>query len=286
VGIYAASAFLGLGMYFHAITFLTNRMNSWKFRVIWLLGFLFSLVYLIFVLRHDYPDTFPSVLADPRYRNLFILTMMLFTSPLIIYFVTLIIVVIRFSVWLFGFLWDYFTSGNMPFTFMKVLKVIDSPIAGSEEEWRLLDLSERELRTIREWSRDNLEATEKRLVPTFWLLAIIALIANSQIFENWLGAWIKYFSYQYTIFEERDSIFAVTPDVFFIFIILVPIAATLILVTIRVYLAMFRNIAIQVMIIDSCTVSLYAVEQREESSRSKAIQDKERRFNLWKILFG
>ena len=286
IAIYILSALLGTSAYIQAFAFLINRKNSWKIRFLWLATFILIFVYLMIWLQQTYPGTFPSALENPGMRTNFTVTVIFFTLPSVIFSALIVSVVIRSVPWMLKFIFDYFLAGNNPNTYLNVSKVIIEPVGQGEKQWMMLDLSSKELRTIREWARDNLDATDKRLVPTFWILTLLGLFMNTIIFENWLKNLVRYISSQYEIFQDRGSMFAVPLDVFLIFVVFVPVILGLITLVTGIYIAMFRNIAVQSMLIDSCTVSLYHLEKKEEWTSVNPIQQERGKMGFWRCLFG
>lgn len=281
------SIFAGIVINIHGILFIFNSENSWKLRTIWG-ALLFALfVYLYFEFQTDYPKTFPYVLSNERKMFAFILLFVLAVLPFSIFSVTFILQSSLFLIWLIFFLLEYLNASNNPNTYFEVKKIISETVIGSMNQWKLLDLSSAELTSIREMAKDNLEATEKRLVPTFWFLTILGLIANTKYFEKWVDGWVTYFSGIHFVLVKSNSSFTLPSEVLIIFILVFGIVYTIAVLVVSIYIKMFRNIPIQSALIDACTVSLFAVEQKEKKLGQRNIPEiiSEKNKSFWQRLF-
>lgn len=278
--------FFSLGIYFHSVLFLINNKNDLKVRLVWLSILAISVLYIALVMKNEYPNTFPNALIDLRLRNIFIFTILVFALPAIIYFATFIVIGTRFFLWLIKFSLNYFFSTHNPYTYVKIPDVLFDSVVQGEQKWDMLDLTSRELKTLREWSRDNLEAIEKRLIPSFWILALLGIFANTFIFEDWLRGWIRYFSDKHDLLTNNNAILTDQLWPLIIFYVLVPLTIGLLMVITSRYILIFRNIAVQIVLIDACTISIYAIEQRDETSKSEAVQQERKTKSFWSKLFG
>ena len=103
-----------------------------------------------------------------------------------------------------------FIKSHSSLTHNSIKDLLSEAQDSNTERLKLSDLSATELSTFRDWARDNLEATEKRLVPTFWMLTLGGLLINTSFFEKWVKGWYVYFSNQYSVFHARESIFTIS----------------------------------------------------------------------------
>ncbi|MBN8656245.1 MAG: hypothetical protein J0M11_10940 [Anaerolineae bacterium] len=147
---------------------------------------------------------------------------------------------------------------------------ISKPVKSENKDWQISTLNIEKINTIKELASNNLEATEKKTIPAAIILALIGFLATLPIFQKLFGNLIQVL-YEYTIeiFIPRDNLsltfgqYAVTIS---IFIIAFAILST--------YLSLFRNLIIQGLLIQICTIAEYTKKEIEiRSEQQKRVEE-------------
>jgi hypothetical protein len=129
------------------------------------------------------------------------------------------------------------------------------PFGSVSSTWKIMDLPKVELQTIQKWAMANRDATEKRTVPTLVTFAILGLFANTGFFSGILDKIIG------LILPSASDI--VSPFSFsrFIFLALLLIV---VIVFVIVLAKLFKNLAVQNLIIETCIVVEHAAIKEEQ----------------------
>ena len=147
---------------------------------------------------------------------------------------------------------------------------ISKPVKSENKDWQISNLNIEKINTIKELASNNLEATEKKTIPAAIILTLIGFLATLPIFQKFFGNLIQVL-YEYTIeiFIPRDNLsltfgqYAVTIS---IIIIVFAILST--------YLNLFRNLIIQGLLIQICTIAEYAKKEIEiRSEQQKRVEE-------------
>jgi len=268
--------------YYHGAYFILNKNNKITSKLLWVICLVIFILYIFFAIKTDFSDTYQIALSDPTKSTFFYLIIILFLVPFSIASVSVIFIGLKMSLLMMKYILDGFIKSHSPYTLKRIQELIESTIISESGPWKIYDLSEGELIAIREWSRDNLESTEKRVMPTFWVLALAGLFVNTKFFENWVSDWGNYFSSQYAVFSARDSLYTISAESALIFIILLPLGLAILLFLFASYFAIFRNIAIQSLLIEICTILIYS-KNKSQTEHNK-IMKKSKSFLFWELL--
>jgi hypothetical protein len=260
LGISILSILLVPVTYGRTIYFFRSK-SSWKAKIVFLVSLVIMLLLALSAIQDWFPGLLRTVQQVPESRIAFLFIFFLFLVPICLYLTYMMLAGFQFMMWLINYLLKSFIATYNPYTHKVIPRIINEPVSMEGGVWKLINLPAHEIRSIREWARDNLDASEKRTAPAFWLLALIGLMANTAIFEGWLQKASVYFSEKYIEFEAQDSIFAVKPELFLIFVVGIPIALTFVILFLGIFIGLFRNISVQSAIIEACTVILYAKEK-------------------------
>lgn len=116
--------------------------------------------------------------------------------------------------------------------------------------WRLLDLSKKELSYLRLWSESNLSSSEKRTVPALIIIACIGLLLSVDDIRNFLISSVRF-----------NPVTSAQPWLSYIFLIAV---VSFMVIFSETMVAIFKNIAVQSLVIEACLVAEYVVEEANE----------------------
>lgn len=160
----------------------------------------------------------------------------------------------------------------LPLDHVRKLVTEEIPATDGKPAWKLASLSLNEIQTLRKWAEANLEATDKRALPTLVVVGFLALFFTSEtirrsISEPMIQFWLRELSYFWiTINKTPSKIFSW--DYLLATFILV---GTLILVRIllRTFSRLFKNLPIQSLVVEACILAESAIEeQRQEETKT------------------
>ncbi|MBN1803333.1 MAG: hypothetical protein JW891_17610 [Candidatus Lokiarchaeota archaeon] len=264
LAILVLSVFMSIPIYIH--TFLFIKHNKGKTRTCWGILQVSFLILFFYLMKKWYPQTFPSVLAQPNRMYLFLITLILFIFPFSIYTCSIILIGVKVIIKFVSIALQNFIFANNPYTSEPIKEILSLSFQEETTSWGIIDLSVEELKSIREWSRDNLESTERRLAPSFWFLTLIGIFANTKPFEDWVGGWVNYFNVQHNIMENRESIFTLPLETLIFFISIIVVIPVL-LIIVAAYIFIFQNIVTQSLLIETCTVALFSKTEQVNSEK-------------------
>jgi hypothetical protein len=181
----------------------------------------------------------------------------------------------------------YLASIHHPMPIKILRKLILEPIPSgqkAESVWRLIDLSDEELKAIRSWSEANREGTDKRLLPTAVVFGVLGIFADTQMFSNFIERTLVFLYKALTPHADlgwQSEKFLVAAGEFTgAVLILSPIG-----VFVNLILSLFANLAAQSIIIEACIVAEYAREQRSRTCSQK-VEPERQGSSLWKWFVG
>jgi hypothetical protein len=251
--------------YWSWVEYFRSHRYSIRSKVFWaLLFFLYFILFTSLNIKNSTP-----ILKDPTRFWLFYFFLVIPTFTL--YYMTvfnLVFIIGWFIKTVFLYIWSYHAPRPMKqirqlITFTYLNQDLEKPI-------RLLDLPINQIRALRQWADANREGTEKRTLPTFMILALLGLFANTALFSTLIkdfgNAIIQYL--QFLIGVPSTIKLSLSS---FALILVLPICAALIILVLRAFLSLFRNLVAQNLIIESCIVAEYAAAQQELSKTKKSI---------------
>jgi hypothetical protein len=132
----------------------------------------------------------------------------------------------------------------------KLLRIEIANVRANEQNWRLLDLSKNEITYLRLCSESNLNSSEKRTIPSLVVAALISLFLSIDGVRNFLTA--------------PFTIAAITGPQSWLSNLLLIFVLSFIAIFSKTMVANFKNIAIQSLIVETCLIAEYAVEENKE----------------------
>jgi hypothetical protein len=143
-----------------------------------------------------------------------------------------------------------------------VLRALSTEYVGSEDSrWKLSDLRTNEIQTLRELSKTNLEATEKKTIPAIILLTLLGFLATTTpVFGNVIGNSFQWIFNHMTLFVPSGIItFNTIGNMLVNFIV-----TSLFLYIVLAYLVLFRNLIIQGIVVQACIIAEFGRSQIQE----------------------
>jgi hypothetical protein len=258
-------------MYYHAARFLFEKQLPLKKRLFWCLAVFAFAVYILTVVRAEYPGSFAAALSHPGPAIVFTITILVFVLPISIYTVGAIRPTGMFVLWLANFALGGFVVAHNPFAEERLRRILSEPVSWQHGSFMIADVSLHELRVIHAWASQNLAATEKRIAPSLWFFALLAIVTSSATFDTQIQPLLTYLSTRYAEFHARASIFAISPQTAFIFLVALPVVALLMLFVLAAFYRLFRNLVVQAVLVEACTAGMFAIEERFEAELDRAI---------------
>jgi len=145
-----------------------------------------------------------------------------------------------------------------PTTDESIEKLLHSEITDAKannQNWQLLDLSKNEITYLRLWSESNLNSSEKRTIPAIVVAALIGLFLSIDGIRNFLTA-------PFTITAISG------PQSWLSNLLLIAVFSFIVIFS-RTMVAIFKNIAIQSLIVETCLIAEYAVGEDKDSQIEK-----------------
>ena len=119
-----------------------------------------------------------------------------------------------------------------------------------------------ELVAMREWARDNREGTDKRVVPATLFIAIYGIFASTEPFTNFTTSLTGFLSNaKWFEFFHAKHIFTVPFDAFVTIMVVLPFVIDVIVLLVVAYISLFKNLVVQSLIIEACTIAKYGVDK-------------------------
>lgn len=177
-----------------------------------------------------------------------------FTPWFIVIIYTLVSVV-----WSYIILVKYTEVIQNPLTEQAIRQLLEVDLGENNDvKWRLLDLSKDEIAYLRKWAETNLSNSEKRTIPTLVLSTLLGFFISTSFFREMILNLFKPES-------SRNNLLA------FVIAILLPLIVYFLTVFSRTLLSLFKNIATQSLIIETCIVAEYAiVKDNNSKTQSKS----------------
>jgi len=262
---------LTLASYWRWIEFFRDRRYPAYWRLI--LTLLFAAMVISFPnwgLDAEWRNLFSSrVLQDYRGLRQFVLISVRFLIPLGTFYYMLAVDTVVFGTWLLRVIFEYLRSAHSPLPKDLIRELALEPIPSSRGErkgWRLTELAEAELESLRKWAAANREGTDKRLLPTAVLFGVLATFANTQTFNRAIDRVLVWSA------EVLSTGPLVSEGVLTFMGKEIVLASVLLLGMVFLYqlLLLFRNLVTQSLIIEACIVVEYACKQHQSiESRTK-----------------
>ena len=165
-----------------------------------------------------------------------------------------------------------------------IRKALTASVKSINHEWQISDLETVKISAIKELAINNLEATEKKTVPVVIILASIGLLTALPFFQQFLEKTIQ------VLLNQIVEVFVPGKGSAVSFAQYASTLAIVILTVIifNTYLNLFRNLIVQGLLIQICTIAEYAKNTSEgmisETKKFKKIEDNSFSLILSKII--
>lgn len=166
----------------------------------------------------------------------------------------IIIVYILVSVvWSYIILVRYTEVIQKPLTEQAIRQLLEVDIPENNDgKWKILDLRKDEITYLRKWAETNLDNSEKRTIPTLVLSTLLGFFISTSFFREMI---LNLFKQE----GSRNNLQA------FITAMLLPLIVYFFSVFSRTLVSLFKNIAIQSLIVETCIVAEYAIVKDADS---------------------
>lgn len=190
-----------------------------------------------------------AITSFDRYFKVLFLTFAVLSTTLLFFINTLLIVLLSYVQLL-----RFTKTIQTPMTDKGIEELLHAEIVDalpSSQNWRLLDLSKNEISYLRLWSESNLNSSEKRTTPAIVFAALSGLLLSIGWGRDFLATSIKISS-------------SGTSQSWLNYLLLI-ILISFVVIFSETMVAIFKNIAIQSLIVETCLVAEYAVEDNKET---------------------
>jgi len=240
-------------LYGYTIWFLTTRRNSWKTKALWLVSLLAFLFYLYSQLQNVRPAETNAILASALFFD-FILFFLLI--PSVLYVVYNFLYYGKFFVELIANALNGFVYAHQPVSFQILRKLVTNPIKSENTNWHLSERSQNEISTFKELAVSNLDATEKKTIPTVILIGVFGFLATLPAFQQFFANAIQE-SLSWILEVLTGNVISIT----FGRMVFGFAAVILIILTLAANIALVQNLFVQGIIVQACTIAEYTQKQ-------------------------
>jgi hypothetical protein len=161
-------------------------------------------------------------------------------------FILLIYTLISLA-WSYIILVRYTEAIQSPLIDHSIRQLLDADIfTDNGNKWKILDLGKDEIIYLHKWAEINLSNNEKRTIPTLVLSALLGYFISTSYFRELI---LNLFQPE----SSRNNLQA------FIVTLLLPFIAYFLSVFSRTLISLFKNIAAQSLIIETCIVAEYSI---------------------------
>src|SRR5258706_1790839 len=122
----------------------------------------------------------------------------------------------------------------------------------NDTKWKILDLDKHEITYLHKWAETNLSNSEKRTIPTLVLSTLLGFFISTSFFREMI---LNLFKPE----GSRNNLLT------FVIAILLPSIVYFLSVFSRTLVALFKNIATQSLVIETCIVAEYSIVKDTKS---------------------
>jgi hypothetical protein len=195
-----------------------------------------------------------AITSFDRYFKVLFLTFAVLSTILLFFINTLLIVLLSYVQLL-----RFTKTIQTPMTDQAIEELLRAEIVDvvpNSQNWRLLDLSKKEILYLRLWSESNLNSSEKRTTPAIVVVALSGLFLSM--------GWVRDFLAMSTKVNSSGN-----SQTWLNYLLLI-ILFSFIVIFSETMVAIFKNIAVQSLIIEACLVAEYAVDEKKEIQIKKS----------------
>jgi hypothetical protein len=270
-------------LYGYTVWFLVTNRNSWKTRLAWVILLLLLIIYFGLQIQSGASNDSETTL----------LINWPFFTPLVLLILIPAILFLNFNLLYFGkffvelalTVFNSFITAHEPVSFRVLRELITVPIPSAGADWYVSELNREEIHTLKELAKNNLEATDKKTIPTIIIVAVIGFLATLPVFQQLLSS---IFQAMVNSLLEMLLVFAspIAADLTIGRLLLGLTILMALLVFFIAYFVLFQNLLVQGIIVQACTIADYAKQQTlDEISQAKKEKTNRSNFLQWLIRF-
>ena len=261
-------------VYVHILYFLFSKKHNRKYKVRWFLSFIFTMLIVAFFIKEGYNISAYVFPVQPLARIFLLISLIVFLIPASIITSAAVLLIGWRALQAFGYILHYvFLSLNDPLPFGNIKKAVFELNTSEDGNWRLVDLSLDEIVSLREWARENLAATEKKTIPLALLFAGLSIFASNQKFQDSME---KFFSYLFSGLSDFHWGQYMLSSILLIFVVGLIFS----------FILLFRNLIVQGIVIQACTVAVIIKNEQAKSSSNHVQKPKNIIKEVLKRLFN
>lgn len=275
-------AMTGILPYMQMGWFLFNRKIPFLDRVFWTFGFIMVVILEFQTIVEQVSRPLYEILSYGRAKFMFYYGIISFLFPLGIVITFIIFLIIK-NIIFTGISWlNNFARSHLSTSFSAIQKFALGTIEEGEDSWRLASLQASEIKSIKEWAQNNLDATEKKLIPATIFLTFLGILFAVSPREKGLVEIIlsssSYVRYGFGPSSSESQKFAAILLAIFLFITIGTSIVLVLVVAFIAYTRLFRNLIVQGVVVEICTVAEYAKSELETNLA------KNKKNSLWKTI--
>ena len=246
--------------YFWWIDTLLARKNPWWINLLLIIVVFWSLAVISSAMLAKSPST--SLWENSGETLTILVSFGLFLIPTTSYFWALVYDTLLIVLLILRTLFGGITVIHDPRPIQTIMRLATEEIPSvtpGQPSWKLSDLTRDEINQLRQWAEANREGSEKRTLPTFFIMAVIGLLLTSEFVRSAFDSFISLL-----ISNTNEFINAKSPSAFslshFLLLIFTLIVIIVLMDIIKKLLILFRNIVAQNLVVEACIVAESSVE--------------------------
>jgi hypothetical protein len=184
--------------------------------------------------------------------------------PVFSFFYMIFVHIVILGFWIYEVMLKWIVAFHKPLPFQYLRNLIQQEIPPNGAQlsaWKITELDQANLSTIRKWAIANRDATEKRTIPVLVIFAVLGFFSSTQYFSVLID---KFLALVAPLSQGLSSPFSFTR------ISAVIVSTTVVAIFMIIYGRLFKNLAVQNLIIETCIV----VEHAKSKEISKAQPDR------------
>ncbi len=258
-------------IYGHTIWFFLTKRVTRKVKLLWLNSLIITLCFIfIQAIKIEELNTDLIVNSEVYFEFLFLIF-----TPLVIFISFNLLYLGKFFIELMVNTFNSFAISHAAIPQNTIRKALTTSVKSISQEWQISDLETVKISAIKELAINNLEATEKKTIPVVIILASIGLLTAlpffQQLFEKTIQVLLNHIVEVFIPGKSSVISFAQYTSTLAVVILAVIIFST--------YLNLFRNLIVQGLLIQICTIAEYAKKTSEVAiSETKGFKENQDNF--------
>lgn len=251
----------GLATYAQTLWHIFNKYNTWKTKAAWTVGLLLLMGILVYLINEYDSGQITAILSNPLQKPTLLLAVFAFFVPGILVLYSMLAIAISLLIEVFVNAMLAILKSLRPLPLKLIEHMVNATIDNDGKPWKLSDIDSAEIISIQKWAEKNMEANEKKTVPSIVLYTFFGILVSSGSLHNWINELIT----KSTEIVIKTILPATNPpttlEYMWGFLLLMLLG-----MIIGSFVAQFQNYLVQGTIIQICVVAEYAKQKNDDQT--------------------